>query len=565
MPPALPTSALDALTWEWAQFEPYYQDLLNRPVHAATLQQWLADWSAVDKLASEVKSRLTVASNIDTNDTEAERRYLHFSEHTLPQIKRAQNQLKGKLLDTDVNPDGFEMVMKNLNAEVELFREENLPLLAEQTKLETEYDKIRGAQTVLWEGQELTINQISVVSKDPDRAKREKAWRLTAERQLADRDALNALWARFMDLRGKIAQNADVPDYREYKWREMLRFDYTPADCETFQNAIEQVAVPAASRIYEKRRQRLGLDRLRPWDTAVDPTGKPPLKPFETIEELVSKCEAMFRRVDPQLGRYFKDMRDYKLLDLDNRKGKAPGGYCTRFLVMKQPFIFMNAVGTHDDVQTVLHEGGHAFHVVESADLLKQQLEIPTEFAEVASMSMELLAAPYLDEFYTPAEAARARIEHLEGIILFWPYMAVVDAFQQWVYTHHQAATDAANCDAKWAELWARFMPGVDWSDFEEVKKTGWHRKLHIFQVPFYYVEYGLAQLGAVQVWAGSLDNQTKAVADYRKALALGGTRSLPELFSAAGAKFAFDAGTMTGAVTLLEHTLAQLEKAAGY
>ena len=243
-------------------------------------------------------------------------------------------------------------------------------------------------------------------------------------------------------------------------------------------------------------------------------------------------------------------MRREKLLDLVNRKRKAPGGYCTDFSAVKRPFICMNAVGVHDDVQTLLHEGGHSFHVFETASLpYHQQTQVPMEFAEVASMGMELLAAPYLaaDQggFYSPADAARARIEHLEGTLLFWPYMAVVDAFQHWVYENPDAATDPVNCDRTWGEQWDRFMRGVDWGGLEEEKVTGWHRKLHIFQVPFYYVEYGLAQLGAMQVWRNALRDQAKAVANYRQALALGGTVTLPELFATAGAKFAFDAQTL--------------------
>jgi oligoendopeptidase F len=400
-----------------------------------------------------------------------------------------------------------------------------------------------------------------------DRSVREKAWRLSSTRQLADREALNTLWQQLMNLRRQIAANAGYPDYRSYRWKEFKRFDYTPDDCATFHTAIEQVVVPAAARIYERRRQNLNVETLRPWDLDVDPHGLPALCPFETIQELESKTEAMFQRVDPQLGEYFTIMRREGLLDLDNRKGKAPGGYQIDLRLVKRPFIFMNSVGLHDDVQTMLHEGGHAFHCFESARLpyLHQQ-EFGAEMAEVASMSMELLAAPYLTKdkggFYSDADAARARTEHLEGIILFWPYMAVVDAFQHWVYTHHDDATKPANCDEKWAELWDRFMQGIDWSGLDAERVTGWQRKLHIFQAPFYYVDYGLAQLGAVQVWQKSLANQAQAVTQYRGALALGGTRSLPDLYAAAGARFAFDSATVGEAVNLIEKTLADLEMA---
>jgi oligoendopeptidase F len=400
-----------------------------------------------------------------------------------------------------------------------------------------------------------------------DRAVREQSWRLVAERQLADREALNDLWKRCLTLRREIAANADMPDYRAYIWRSMLRFDYSPDDCLNFHRAIEEVVVPVATRIYEKRRAQLGVTTLRPWDTDVDPLGRSPLHPFDDVKVLDQKTANIFNRVNPELGDHYAIMQREGLLDLENRKGKAPGGYCTGFEYSKRPFIFMNAVGLHDDVQTLLHEGGHAFHVFESIDLPRYQwIEVPTEFAEVASMSMELLAAPYLSQaaggFYSEQDAARARVEHLEGIIQFWPYMAVVDAFQHWVYTYPEDALDPAHCDAQWSELWERFMPGIDFSGLDDVKKTGWHRKLHIFQIPFYYVEYGLAQLGAVQVWRNSLSDQPKAIAEYRKALALGGTVSLPGLFSAAGAKFAMNGATLRDAVELVERTLDQLDPA---
>jgi oligoendopeptidase F len=361
-----------------------------------------------------------------------------------------------------------------------------------------------------------------------------------------------------------VAANADLNDYRTFRWQKLHRFDYTPADCFRFHEAIEAEVVPAARRICEKRRQRLGVETLRPWDLEVDPLGRPSLRPFQDGLELQTKCAAVLHRLDPQLGAYFDTMMREGLLDLDNRKNKAPGGYCTNFAAVKRPFIFMNAVGLNEDVQTLLHESGHAFHIFETAQLpYYQHLQVGDEFGEVGSMAMELLAASYLSEadgFYSEAEAARARIEHLEHIVLFWPYMAVVDAFQHWVYENPAKAMNPDNCDARWAALWQRFMPDVDWSGLEPEMMTGWQRKLHIHQAPFYYVEYGLAQLGSVQVWRNSLTDEVGAVTSYRRALALGGTVSLPELYTAAGATFAFDAPTLRAAVKLTEDTVADLE-----
>ena len=346
----------------------------------------------------------------------------------------------------------------------------------------------------------------------------------------------------------------------------MLRFDYTPDDCIKFHDAIEQEVVPVANRIYEKRRYRLGVDSLRPWDLNVDPLGRQALQPFQTIDELVNGVSNIFKRVDPQLQAYFETMRQKGLLDLENRKGKAPGGYCNNYDMVRLPFIFENAVGLHADVATLLHEGGHAFHVFEEAPLpYYHQLPVGSEFAEVASMGMELLSSPYLPAseggFYSEKDAARALIEHLEEQVLFWPYMAVVDGFQHWAYTHMQEAANLENCDQQWAKLWQRFMVGVDWNGLDDLMVTGWQRKQHIFEVPFYYVEYGMASLGAFQVWRNALKDQKAAVAAYRKALSLGGTVPLPKLYETAGARFAFDAQTIHEAVSLALETIEKLEK----
>jgi len=564
MLPSLPSTAIEFKDWSWTQIEPYFIDLERRPLNEASVASWLADWSVLGNLLDEAYWRLYVASTVDTTDVTAERNYNRFLDEIRPRARAAEQKLKQKLLASGLKPAGFEIALRNLKAEADLFREENLPLLSEEKKLAVEYDKIVGAQTVEWEGEEVTVTQLQPVFADPDRERRERAWLLAMERWLADREAIDALWGRFMAVRRQLAANASLENYRGYRWREKLRFDYTPQDCYHFHEAIEQVVVPAAQSLLEKRRARLGVRTLKPWDLEVDQFGGLPLKPFSATSELVEKTSTIFHKVDPQLGTYFATMRRENLLDLENRKGKAPGGYCTDFKAAGIPFIFMNAVGLHDDVQTLLHEGGHAFHAFESRHLPYHYREAPLEFCEVASMSMEYLGAPYLTAdqggFYTPEEAARARIEHLDVSLRFWPYMAVVDAFQHWVYENQEAALDPRNCDAKWAELWDRLMPGVDWSGLEQEKRTGWHRKLHIHQEPFYYVEYGLAQLGAVQVWRNALDDQAGSVAAYRKALSLGANGTLPQLYAAAGARFAFDAGTLRQAVNLMLKTIEELE-----
>ena len=332
-----------------------------------------------------------------------------------------------------------------------------------------------------------------------------------------------------MDVRGRLAKNAGLPDYRTYRWRQLLRFDYTPEQCGQFNQGIKEVVVPAASYLLTKRGGKLGLSSLRPWDLDVNLDGQKPLHPFDQVSELEEGVARIFQQIEPGLGAYFNTMQQEGLLDLENRKGKGPGGYCTDYPVSGRPFIFMNAVGIHEDVLTLIHEGGHAFHVFESNGLpYFQQKRVGLEFMEVASTAMELLAAPYLTNekggFYSHSEANQAQIDHLDNAIRFWPYMAVVDTFQHWAYMNHKAASDPANCDTKWAEIWGQFMPDEDWSGLEEELVTGWQRKLHIFLDPFYYIEYGLAQLGAFQIWRNALVDQKGTVAAYRRALSKGGT-----------------------------------------
>ncbi|OQY89882.1 MAG: M3 family oligoendopeptidase [Anaerolineae bacterium UTCFX2] len=564
----LPAEPIEFCDWSWAQIEPLFALLEGQSIDAENVTLWLTDWSHLSGLIYETYQRLYVAVTVNTNDPDAEARYNRYLDDIFVNAEAAEQKLGKKLLESGLQPAGFELPLRNIQAEVEIFSPANLPLLAEELKLSSKYDKIIGAQTVQWQTKEFTLIQLQSVQRQPERELREAAWRLEMRRWLEDRQAINALWTEMFTVRTRLAANLDLPDYRAYRWKKMLRFDYTPQDCAQFHAAIEKVVVPASRHLYERRRSKLGVDELHPWDLLVDPGSRPPLQPYEQIEQLEAGVARIFERVDPQLGEYFAIMRLENLLDLENRKGKAPGGYCTDFPVSQRPFILMNAVGIHDDVQTLLHEGGHAFHVFETNHLpYFQQKRIALEFAEVASIAMELLSAPYLPRgqggFYTEADAARARIEFLESSILFWPYMAVVDGFQHWAYTHPSQAVDPAECDRQWDALWERFMTGVDWSELEVERTTGWQRKLHILQEPFYYVEYGLAQLGAFQIWQNALQDQAGAVAAYRRALALGGTAAVPQLFQAAGVRFAFDAETLQRAVDLGLRTIETLDSIA--
>ena len=563
---SLPDDAKSILALTWSDYEPHFNDLAARPLNEGNIQAWLDDWSTLAATVDEQYWRLYIATTVNTADKESEDRFNLYIEQIQPAARTAEQKLKDKILTSGLSPKGFETGLRRIEAEAEIFREENLPLLTEEQKLVTDYYSLTGSLTVLWDGEERTFTQMFPLLYETDRSLRQRAWDAVETRRLQERGNINQIWEKFMPIRLAIAENADMPDYRAYTWKQKFRFDYSPDDCKSFHAAIEEVVVPAAERVYERRRQRLGLDTLRPWDLNVDPLGAAPIKPYESIDEFKSKSRAIFEKVDPKFGEYFQIMIDEELLDLESRKNKAPGGYSVGLQVAHRPFIFMNNTNTPWDVQTILHEGGHAFHEFERAHVhfyQRGENYLPQEFGEVASMAMELIASPYKTRdhggFYTEDEAARAMIELLEGIIRFWPYMALVDAFQHWIYENPKDSSDASRCEEAWAALWDRFIVGIDYSGLEDAKKTYWHTQLHIFQVPFYYIEYGLAQLGAVQIWANARKDQKKAVADYRRALALGATVPVPQLFATAGATFAFDAKTLKEAVDLMEEVIEEL------
>jgi len=564
----LPTDPQSILAMTWEDYAPFYNNLEARTLEESSIEAWLDDWSGLAACIDEQFTRLQIVTSQHTSDGGLQSQFDKFLDEVQPAIKAADQKIKEKLLASGLHPTGFEVAFKMMQTEAELFCEENLSLLAEEQKLANEYDKIIGATTVLWDGEEKTFwEMFTMYSYETERAVRERAWKMLSERMYQNRNAINRLWEKSMAVRLKIAKNAGFPDYRAYKWKQYFRFDYNPEDCKSFHAAIEEVVVPASQRVYERRRRRLGIEATRPWDRDVDQFGRPALRPAKTVAELNSKALSVFEKVDPDFREYYQTMMDHDLLDLENRKNKASGAYSLCYNVAQLPFIFMSHTNTKLDVDTILHEGGHAFHSFECAHLRfhqKAENYVPAEFAEVASIGMELLASPYLTEkdggFYTEEESARARIAHLEAFLVFWPYMALVDAFQHWIYENPGEASDGIKCEEKWGELWDRFIKGVDYSGFEKYKKVYWHGQGHIHTTPFYYVEYGLAQLGAVQVFGNARKDQKKAVADYRKALALGSTVSLPELFATAGAKFAFDAGTLKKAVDLMEEVITEKE-----
>lgn len=564
---SLPKDAKSILAMQWVDYEPYYKNLEERDLTADNIEEWLADWSTLAATVDEQYWRLEIGTTVDTADKVVEESYSKYTQEIQPFTKTAEQMLKGKLVKSGLSPKSFEIALQRMRAEIEIFTEKNLPLQSEEQNLVLEYNKVVGSMTVEWEGEEKTLPEMFSFMFNPDRAIRERVWRLDEARRSKERKAIGALWEKFVPLRLNITENSGMPDYRAHMWKQRFRFDYTPEDCKSFHTVVEEVAVPAAKRIYEKRKQRLGIDSIRPWDIHVDPLGSEELVPYRSMDEFISKTHAIFKQVDPKFGEYFQIMMDENLLDVESRKNKAPGAYSLGLHVAHRPFVFMSATKTHWDVETILHEGGHAFHEFERAHVnffQRGEIYLPAEFAEVASIGMELLASPYITKehggYYTEQEAARALIGQLESNIRFLPYMALVDAFQHWVYENPSEGSSISKCDDKWGELWDRYMVGLDYSGLEDAKRTYWYWQSHIHTGPFYYVEYGLAQLGAIQVFGNARKDQKKAVADYRKALALGGTVPLPELFSAAGAKFAFDAKTLKKAVDLVEEVVEELE-----
>jgi oligoendopeptidase F len=558
----LPNSPAAFADASWADIAPYYEELATSPLSRENVEDWLKSWSQLEELIDEAGTVAMIAYTGDTADPEKEKAHLRYSTEIFPQAHEQGVRLSKRLIDLGYTRPGLETTVQRFRTDAEIFREENVALFAELEELSAQYQKIVGGLTVQWDGETKTIPQLQPYLKERDRAVRERAWRLGNDAYLAHRDELAALFDKMFIARTKVAGNAGFPNYQAYAFKSKHRFDYTPGDCERFHHAVEQTVVPAVARQLEYRRERLGLDRVRPWDLGVELERVDSLRPFADVTTFVDRAKSIFRRVDPVLGHEFEVMAAEGLLDLESRKGKAPGGYCTKLSFRGKPFIFMNAVGVADDVNTLVHEAGHSFHdFAAHKQPLIWQRSPGHEAAELASMSMELLASPYLakpDGYYSPNEARSAQIEHLEDILFSLPHIASVDAFQSWIYTSGDGH-DAAARDRAWLELRARFERGVDWTGLERERVSRWYRQLHIFEYPFYYIEYGIAQMGALQVWRHSLADQAKAVRQYREALALGGTVGLPEIYRAAGARLVFDADMMSELVALVERRLTEL------
>jgi oligoendopeptidase F len=558
----LPSSPSALAKARWQDISPYFDELARRPLQGDTIEGWLYEWSTLEELVGEAAAQAMIAYTIDTSDAAKEADHLRFSTEILPRMEERSVELARRLVESGYSTPQLQTTLARFRTSIEIFREENVPVFAELEELSARYQRITGSMMVEWEGEERPLPQLQPFLKSPDRSVRERAFRAATQPYIDQHDTLATLFDRMYGLRQRAATNAGFPNFRDYIFPAKFRFDYTPADCERFHQAIEQTVAPAVERILEVRRRRLGLTVLRPWDLSVDPYRSSPLRPFHTTAEFTSKAQRVFEQVDPALGRQFQTMIEERLLDLESRKGKAPGGYCETLQFRGRPFIFMNAVGLVDDVMTLLHEAGHAFHAFAAhAQPFIWQRHTGSEAAELASMSMELLAAAHLVQptgYFTAEDHWSAWLEHLEDVLLSLVHIASVDAFQTWIYSSGKGGETAAR-DEEWLRIRSRFERGVDWSGLERERVARWYRQLHIFQYPFYYIEYGIAQVGALQVWRNSLEDPEKAVVRYREALALGAVRSLPEMYRVAGAELSFDGDTIGGLVELVERQIEQI------
>ena len=526
------------------------QQLVERPLTSGDdLEAWILDWHEVVAQVFAARSRRRIPMTRDTSDEDVRRAHLEFETKVWPEWQRLEDRLQRRYLECEWRSElgpRYTMFDKRISNTATLFREGNVAPLAHDQELQARYARMSGTREVEFRGERLTPQQCFPYLEEADRETRKEAYEALLASFAGDAEATEDLFDEMLELRTRIAHTADLPNYRAYRFREMERFDYGPEDCFVFHDAVEAVAVPAVCERMELRRKRLGLDTLRPYDFHAHPFRE--LRPFQDEPGLIAIGRALFGAVDPVFRDEFDILVRNGLLDLMTRPGKAPGGYNAGIADIRLPFIFTNAVGGQRDIQTLVHEGGHAFHTLATRDEPVLPLaRAPIEFCEVASMAMELFALEHFDAVYDPEDARAAATHMLELRLWIFTWVATVDAFQHWIYTH--PGHSRAERTRAWVDLRQRFAPYFDWSGLEHARATEWHRQLHIFKYPFYYIDYGLAALGALQVWGNYRTDPAAAVAAYRGALALGGSRPLPELFAAAGARFAMDEAPLRGVV----------------
>ncbi len=548
--------------------ESAYQELLDRDISTKeTLEQWCRDWSEVDSVVAEESSRRYVQNTCFTEDPQVKARYMEWLKEIQPGLKKIGFDMDRKFIASpaldQMDQTEFGMWIRSVKNSVELFREENIPLQTEENELEANYDEVIGGMTVDFDGETRTLPYMGRILQETDRDRREQAFRLVNSRIMQDEEKIQDIFDRQLKLRHQMALNCGVDNYRTLRFRQLERFDYGPDECLQFHDSIEKVVLPLVRERLERRREQMGLEKLRPWDTSVDPMGRSPLRPLEKGTELIDGCRQVFSKVHPDLEGMFNILIDGDLLDLESRKGKAPGGYQACFHEIRKPFIFMNAAGKQGDVETLLHEGGHAFHSIESRDhTLIANRSAPIEYCEVASMAMELLGAPHLDVFYGAGEEVnRARIDHLEGIIHLFPWVAMIDSFQHWLYTHPGHSREERK--ETWVGIMDRFgTDQIDWTGIEEIRAHRWMRQSHLFGVPFYYVEYAIAQLGALQVWRNHRNDADEAIRMYRNGLSKGNTVTLPQLYEETGIKFDFSFENLSDLIGMVREEIENMEGA---
>lgn len=531
----------------WETIQPYFQALLDRVLTSKEdFSAWLSDKSELEAVLEEDAAWRYIKMTIDTRNEALSEAYTFFVTKIQPELAPYEDLLNKKLVanpffETLNQDEAYRIYFRSVNTALQLFREENIPIEAALNEKSQQFGAISGAQSIEHKGETLTMQKASSLLKETDEALRKEIFEKMAQRRSQDSEQLDALFTELVQKRHQLARNAGFENFRDYKFQALGRFDYTKEDCFTFHEAIKAHIVPLVKTIQQKKLDKLGKKQFSPWDTEVDPAGKAPLKPFETGEELLAGTIRMFDKIDPYFGDCLRTMEAMGYLDLDSKEGKAPGGYNYPLYEIGVPFIFMNAVGTQRDVVTMVHEGGHAIHSFLSRDLaLTGFKNFPSEVAELASMSMELLTMHLWDEFYSdPSDLQRAKEEQLETILKILPWIAQIDEFQHWVYAFPEHTT--AQRTEKWLELSTAYGTGlVDWTGYESVRATTWQRQMHLFEVPFYYIEYGIAQLGALAVWKNSLTDFEGTVQAYKKALALGYTATMPEIYAKAGIRFDF-------------------------
>jgi len=553
----------------WKEIETYTEELLNRKISCSKcIEGIIRDASELSEHISEKGALLYIGMTCDTESEEKKSSFLDFVENVRPKLSEFSDSLNRRIVGHEAikdMPERYDLMIRSMENDIEIFRKENIPLSVEQTKLVTEAQAINGAMSVEYNGEEYTIPEMRAFLESNDRAVRKGAWKAVADRRIEDEERLSEIFDELIAIRNKIALNAGFDTYTDYMFRAMERFDYTKEDCLEFHDAIESVCVPLMREINSRREESLGLGGLRPWDvnekTGVGPDleGRAPLKPFSDVKEMVDKLSILFHKMSLDLGEKFDMLVEMDTLDLDTRKGKAPGGYQYYLQKSRVPFIFMNAAGLQGDLETMIHEAGHAFHSMYCGHLeLIGERSYPIEFAEVASMSMELMTQEQWGEFYGPEEVNRARLGHLEGVIFLLPWIATIDSFQHWIYSNPEHTREERKF--AWNAIRDRFGSNMDWGDYKIHRDTSWQQQGHLFGVPFYYVEYGIAQLGALQLWRTQRKDPGKALSDYSNGMTLGNTKTLPELFSAADIELGFGEEHLSSLIKEVRVAMAELD-----